>query len=64
MKILLATIVGAFSVAMALIPAQAIVFGLAKYHINSGLTGPWLIVVALETIISSGIITASYVLED
>jgi H+/gluconate symporter-like permease len=64
MKILLAAILGAFSVVMALIPAQAIVFALAQYHINSGLTAPWLIVVALEAIVTAGILNAKYILED
>jgi hypothetical protein len=64
MKILLAVIIGAFSAAGALIPAQAIVWALAQYHISSGLTAPWFIVVALESVITSGIISASYILED
>jgi cytochrome c biogenesis protein ResB len=64
MKILLAVIIGAFSVAGALIPAQAVVWALAQYHINSGLTAPWFIVVALESVITSGILSAAFILED
>jgi hypothetical protein len=57
-KLIVEVLIGAVSVALALLPAQLIVWGLSLYHINSGLLGAWFLVVAAEAIIAAGVTSA------
>ena len=64
MKILASLILGLFGAVAALAPAQVVAFGLSYYGIHTGLFANWLLVVALEGIITAAIMTANFSLED
>jgi len=57
-------IAGVIGVAAALIPAQILVFALAYYGIHTGLLANWLLVVAVEIVVASGVAAATSIIKD
>ncbi len=60
MKILISAIIlAALEFGAALMLAQFAAFGLAQYHVQSGIWGPFWLILALEGVVSAGVAAAN-----
>lgn len=54
-KLIIFVVALAVSVGASFLTAQIAVFGLAQFHVNSGLLGTWLLCAAAEGLIASAV---------